>query len=160
MPAPARVADDLLPPRGAASRAAPAGGDVATTSVLDINRLSERWEEVVGEVRRAGRSVLATMLEQSVPVAASAAGLVTLQVDDEAAKHAIESARDDVLAALRTRFAGVQRVGVRLGERTTPPSARRATRESVATDRVAALRQKDPVLGAAIDELDLDLLEG
>ena len=45
-------------------------------------------------------------------------------------------------------------------EQTANDSARsRLTTEAVRAERLAAMRAKDPVLGAAIDELDLELLD-
>jgi hypothetical protein len=38
-------------------------------------------------------------------------------------------------------------------------SPARLTDEQIRTERVNALRQKDPILGAAIDTLDLELLD-
>jgi hypothetical protein len=60
---------------------------------------------------------------------------------------------------LRATFAGVQRLVVRAAAAAEPPAARRVTAESVKTDRTATLRRKDPTLNAAIDALDLDLVE-
>jgi len=52
----------------------------------------------------------------------------------------------------------VQRLVVRAPEGVaTPPP--RLTDEMVRSERIAALRKKDPVLDAAIDALDLDLAE-
>jgi hypothetical protein len=38
-------------------------------------------------------------------------------------------------------------------------TASRMTPERIKEERIGMLRQKDPVLGAAIDELDLELLD-
>jgi hypothetical protein len=93
-------------------------------------------------------------------VAVTAAGAVTIEPEDAAAADPLEAARDDIAAALQQQFAGVQRVLVRRPPATgAPVAARRATQESVRTERIGALRKKDPVLGAAIDALDLELLE-
>ena len=59
--------------------------------------------------------------------------------------------------SLVQRFAGVQSVTVRAAAGRTPPP--RLTDEMVRTERLATLRRRDPVLGAAIDALDLDLAD-
>jgi hypothetical protein len=48
---------------------------------------------------------------------------------------------------------------VRATAHAEPPAARRVTAESVKTDRTSTLRRKDPTLNAAIDALDLDLVD-
>ena len=126
---------------------------------LELNLLVERWDDVVARVRVDGRNVLATVLDHAHPVGASASGVVTLQVEDEAAEQAIEAGREQVLEAVRALFAGVQRIAVKRSASAAPAAARRVTHESVQADRVAMLRKKDPVLGAAIDALDLDLVD-
>jgi hypothetical protein len=52
----------------------------------------------------------------------------------------------------------VQRVAVRAAAGGSAPPAR-LTDEMVRTERLTALRRRDPVLGAAIDALDLDLAD-
>ena len=59
---------------------------------------------------------------------------------------------------MRQWFGGVQRVGVRAVEASSAPPPR-LTDEMVRTARLSALRRRDPVLGAAIDALDLDLAD-
>ena len=126
---------------------------------LELNLLVERWDDVVARVRADGRNVLATVLDHAHPVGASASGVVTLQVEDAAAEQAIEAGREHVVEAVRTLFAGVQRVAVKRSVSAEPVAARRVTHQSVQADRMAMLRKKDPVLGAAIDALDLDLVD-
>jgi DNA polymerase-3 subunit gamma/tau len=127
---------------------------------LDLNRVVEDWDDVVARVRGAGRNVIASMLERAVPVAVTAKGVVTLQVDDEAAEQGIESSKADVLAAVRARFPGVERLVIRRSEMSASPTgARRMSEETVRDERMASLRKRDPVLGAAIDALDLELLD-
>jgi hypothetical protein len=120
----------------------------------------ERWDDVVGVMRAAGKSVAATALEHAAPTAVNARGDVTLALDEANPiyEQAIEAVKADVVAALRASFPGVQRVIVRAPEgAVTPPP--RLTDEMVRSERIAALRRKDPVLDAAIDALDLDLAE-
>ena len=56
-------------------------------------------------------------------------------------------------------FAGLQKLNVRLaGDSLSAGPASRMTVESVRSETLAALRKRDPVLNAAIDALDLDLI--
>jgi hypothetical protein len=92
----------------------------------------------------------------------SAQGAITLQLDapDEIRSQALESGKAETLEAIRTFFSGAERIIIRATESTGPSAApKRITDESVRADRVAALRKRDPTLGAAVDALDLDLIE-
>lgn len=150
-PAAARQAPrQAAPARAAADLAAP-----AATMPAEINRLAEYWEEVVDVVRRSGRGTLASMLDHATPQAVSGSGTVTLAVDTETHGDAITQAAEQVLAALRTRFTGIERLAVK-AQQSAPME--RLTEEGVLQRRVAQLRKRDPILGAAIDALDLRLL--
>ena len=149
----ATPATGASPSRGATASASPAAAP-------DLNQLVERWDDVVAAVRASGKSVAATALERASPAAVNARGDVTLALDESNPiyEQAIEAVKGDVVAALRASFPGVQRLVVRAPEgATTPPP--RLTDEMVRSERIAALRKKDPVLDAAIDALDLDLAE-
>ena len=143
--------------------AAPSRGTMAQSSATtapDLNQLVERWDDVVAAMRAAGKSVAATALEHASPAAVNARGDVTLALDESNPiyEQAIDAVKGDVVAALRASFPGVQRLVVRAPEgAATPPP--RLTDEMVRSERIAALRKKDPVLDAAIDALDLDLAD-
>jgi hypothetical protein len=129
---------------------------------VDANLLAERWDEVIVAARAAGSTLLATTLEHAIPVAVSAAGAITVELEEpnEIFARAFETGREQLLEVLRGMFDGVSRVGLRSAPApgsATPP--RRATHESIRDERVASLRRKDPTLGAAIDALDLEVLD-
>ena len=129
---------------------------------IDANALTERWDDVVNQLRAQGRNMLATALGETTPVAVSASGAVTIQLDaaDEIKSQALESGKADILAAIQALFTGAERVNIRANATARPAAApQRITDESVRADRVTALRRKDPILGAAVDALDLDLVE-
>ena len=130
--------------------------------IPDLNLVAERWEEVVERVRETGKAAIAAVLSHTMPVAISGKGVVALQLEEpnEIWEQALEAGRDDVVAALRDLFGGIERVTVRRAEGSVPPApAKRMTAESIRAERVAAMRRKDPLLGAAIDELDLELMD-
>ena len=55
---------------------------------------------------------------------------------------------------------GVERVELRREESSVPtPPPKRLTDDMVRAERIAALRKRDPVLSAAIDALDLDVVD-
>ena len=133
--------------------------EAANGRQIELNVLAERWDDVVERVRGGGRSLLASVLEHSLPVGVSASGVVTLQVEDEAAEQAVTSGSAEIVAALRALFGGVARVQARRNASAPAPTSRRLTHESIQAERIVVMRKKDPVLGAAIDALDLELLD-
>ena len=130
------------------------------TEPLDLNRVTGRWDALV-ERLRGSKPMVATALEHASPVAVSASGLVTIELDEpnDIYAHAITSARAEIIGALGDWFAGVERVELRRDDRAPSPPPKRLTDEMVRAERLAALRKRDPVLGAAIDELDLEVAD-
>ena len=123
---------------------------------LDINRLSEHWDDVIESVRTSGRGLLASTLAEATPIAVNAGGAVLIGVSSEALAQALEMGADSIVQALGTVFDGATKLVVKLaGEAKTG----RLTAEDVIANRVAMLRKRDPVLDAAIDALDLKLLD-
>ncbi|HEX6059151.1 MAG TPA: DNA polymerase III subunit gamma/tau, partial [Gemmatimonadaceae bacterium] len=154
------VAAAPAPPTAAS---APAVAPLApVVGIPDLNVVAERWDEVVERVRESGKAAIAAVLSHTLPVAISGKGIVALQLEEpnEIWEQALEAGREDVVAALRELFGGIERVTVRGAEGAAPVApAKRMTAESIREERVAAMRKKDPVLGAAIDELDLELMD-
>ena len=139
----------LAPPR---PLAAPGG-------IPSINVVAERWDEVIA-VLRENRMLLAPFLEQAVPSAISASGALTVRTDDAAAAEALETGKADMLAVLTTIFPAIDRIVIAKPEGASATGApRRVTEEEIRAQRIASLRKRDPVLGAAIDALDLELLD-
>jgi DNA polymerase-3 subunit gamma/tau len=132
---------------------------VATAAVPSINVITERWDDVVASLR-SSRMLLAPFLEQATPSAISAAGALTVQAEDEAAADALEVSKADMLAVVRSIFPAVERVTiVRPNGPAASGSHKRVTEEEIREQRITSLRKRDPVLGAAIDALDLELLD-
>ena len=142
-------------------RTAPRSPSPAARDALDLARLTARWDELVGRLHAEGKRVLASALEHALPVAVTAAGDVALELEEpnEFLARAIETGRQDVVGALQQWFEPVRTVKLRHDpERAgTPPT--RLTDEMVRNDRLAALKKRDPTLGAAIEALDLDVVE-
>ena len=166
-PAPPAAPRPAAPPAPAPPPAQPAAPPAAppareSSHALSVNVLAERWGEVVSHVRTEGRAVLAAALQRALPVAVSARGEITLELDaaDAAYEQPITSGSADVLAAVAVLFTGATRLQVRVAP---APSAdqtpRRVTEESVRSERLAMLRKRDPSLDIAVDALDLELLD-
>jgi DNA polymerase-3 subunit gamma/tau len=163
-PIPVRPAPAPAPARSPARSAPPAAPTAAASTSTagpppDVNRVVERWDDLVSAVRGAGKSLAATALEHASPVAVTARGDVTIALDEANPiyEQAIETVKGELAELLRQWFGGVQRVAVRAAAQGAPQV--RLTDEMVRTERLAALRRRDPVLGAAIDALDLDLAD-
>ena len=102
--------------------------------------------------------LLAPFLEQAVPSAISASGTLTVRTDDVGSAEALETGKADMLAVVKTIFPAIDRIVIARPE-STPGAPRRVTEEEIREQRMASLRKADPVLGAAIDALDLELLD-
>jgi len=64
-----------------------------------------------------------------------------------------------IVAALRKRFEGVERLAVKLEMPDADRAPRRLNETAVKADRMAMLRKQSPLLDAAVEALDLELLD-
>jgi DNA polymerase-3 subunit gamma/tau len=144
-----RLATDVVADR----RSVPASSAARPVSTLDINSIAERWDDIAASVRR-DRPLVAAVLEHAVPTAVAASGVLTIQMDG--GESGSVPARD-LLAALIPHIAGLTKVSF-AGESAAPRQPTRMTAESVKSSTLAALRKKSPIVAAAVDILDLDLL--
>ena len=165
-------ADVAAKPQSEMQPSAGAGGSATATvappasrpsgplaGVPSINVVSERWDDIVATLGTT-RMLLAPFLEQAVPSAMSAAGVLTVRADDEAAADALEMAKADMLDVVKGMFPSVERIVIaRPNGPSVSGSHRRVTEEEIRQQRITSLRKRDPVLGAAIDALDLELLD-
>jgi DNA polymerase III subunit gamma/tau len=146
----------------AAPERAPAPSRASPDSALpDLTAIVGCWDDVVVEVRSAGKAVLASALEQTLPVAVSGTGALTLQVEggNEFLEQVLKQNKAELQAALRRRFSAISELRLRTGPFAEVSAPQRLTTEMVRQERLAALRRNDPLLGAAIDALDLDVVE-
>jgi DNA polymerase-3 subunit gamma/tau len=155
-------------PSGAVERARPAPADTEPAVVsrgareaLDLNRLVERWGDIVARVRRDRSAVLAAALDRAIPIGVSARGDITLEAEDQTFIPTLETGAAEIVAAVAAHFDGAARVIIRAadGDGTAGAGPRRMTAEAVKGERLALLRRRDPVLDAAVDALDLELLD-
>jgi DNA polymerase-3 subunit gamma/tau len=151
-----------IPARGQFEAVAEPVAVIAPKSeTLELSKLTGMWDELVERVRTT-KPMLATALAHASPASVTAAGVVTIELDEpnDIYIHAINSSRAEIVSALRERFVEVERVDVRRDEQAVaaPPPAR-LTDQMVRAERVAALRRRDPLLDAAIEALDLDVAD-
>jgi hypothetical protein len=102
-------------------------------------------------------------LGHAAPEAVEPGGVVVLRLIEanEIFKRKLDMSREEIATVLRTVVDGVTKVRI---DEATPGSAsvagpvRRLTAESVKGEQLVRLRQKDALLNAAIDALDLELM--
>lgn len=153
-PKPAAVRERSVPDAPAVADASPAKRELQP---LEINRLVEHWEAVVDGIVRDGRALLGAALGHATPTAVTAAGVVTLTVDAEAQAELIVQQELAILGALRKRFDPVTRLNVKAAAGDAAP--RRLNEQAVKADRMAMLRKQSPLLDAAVEALDLELMD-
>src|SRR6185503_10063373 len=70
----------------------------ASGASLDLSQVVGRWDALVERVREAGKPMLASALEHASPVAVTANGLVTIELDEanDIFAHSITSARTEL----------------------------------------------------------------
>ena len=128
-------------------------------AVPELHRIVSEWDSVIANLRDRKRELLAALLDRVQPIAVTAAGLLTIECDDPGDFPVITDGLPQVTEALRDVIAGITRVQVRPPAEGTRSGRERLTTEAVKTERVARLSKQDPVLGAAVDALDLELLD-
>jgi len=131
----------------------------SAVAVSDLNAVAGVWDDMVAGIRR-DRPFIATLLEQSLPVSTTATGVLVLQVEAPAVQEGLAAKSTETVAAMSAWLAGLQKVSLRLaGDSVGAGPAPRMTVATVRSETLAALRKRDPVLNAAIDALDLDLVD-
>ncbi|HEY6109037.1 MAG TPA: hypothetical protein VIV56_09050, partial [Gemmatimonadales bacterium] len=131
---------------------------------LTADRLRALWPEIIGRARGSS-PMLGTLLADAKVVAVSG-DTVTLSAagHDEGLAHK----KDAIGKLIGEWVSGTVKVAIgdagrgTRGEAAPPPPPQRLDRltaESANLERLKVLRAKDPTLGAAVDALDLELLE-
>lgn len=163
-PSPRKPPPPPSPPTLRASAPAPEIADQpaprAPKLALDINRLAEHWDGIVDSVNGEDRALmLSSTLAHATPSAVAANGTVTLTVSAEPHAEVIRSGEATILAALKRRFEGVERIAVKLELPDAERAPRRLNESAVKADRMQTLRKQSPLLDAAVEALDLELLD-
>src|SRR2546426_772345 len=131
---------------------------------LTLDRLRALWPRIVDDART--KSPMLGALLQVTEVAGVDAGAVTLRLLDTNAVHAegLERQREALSQLVARYLTGPVRIklegagGGGSRERSAPRPTR-LTEEGARAERLKTLRAQDPSLNAAVDALDLELLE-
>ena len=117
-------------------------------------------ERALAEAMKS-KMVTATM----VPVSSREDGLAQLEAgtidafaNDRVLLVGLAAKAKELSTAMSQHIAGLTRVQLLPPDSAKDNSPRRMTAESIKSETLVALRKRDPVLAAAIDELDLDLI--
>ena len=160
---PAPVLADLptTPPAAPLTEAPGASAPAKAAEPFELPRVTGRWDDLVAKVRGDGKRVLASALGHALPVAVTGGGDLTIELDEanDFFAQAIEAARGEILGLLRQWFPDARAIRLRQNPEHAAAAPARVTDEMVRTDRLNSLRRRDPTLGAAIDALDLDVVD-
>jgi hypothetical protein len=128
---------------------------------LDSNALAGRWDTLVERLRQGGKTLIATALEHAAPTVVTARGDITIALDEpnDFYAKAIQSGAAEIVAILRDWFSPVERVQLEGSTKLPATPAKRLTDEDVKAQKLEALRKRDPILRAAIDALDLEVID-
>jgi len=131
---------------------------------LTLDRLRALWPRIVDDART--KSPILGALLQVTEVADVDAGAVTIRLLDTNPVHAegLERQRDALSQLVARYCTGPVRIrqegaGGRASRDRSAPRPARLTEEGARAERLKTLRAQDPSLNAAVDALDLELLE-
>src|SRR5436189_2863353 len=135
--------------------------DAPEKGPLTLDRLRALWPRVVEDAR--AKSPMLGALLQVTEVVGVDAGTVAIRLLDTNPVHAEGPGRQrDALGRLVGRYltepVRINLQGAGSGERSTPRPGR-LTEEGARAERLKTLRAQEPSLNAAVDALDLELLE-
>jgi hypothetical protein len=143
-----RVTDRVMPPAGAAA--------------IDAEALRARWPDIIAMVRRDRHApMLVAALEQTVPDLGADTSVVVLRLAErnEIFTRALQAGREDIVRALRGAWPRVEQIAVVEPGGSGGGVPQRLSVAALRADQLAALRKRDAVLGAAIDALNLEVIE-
>jgi DNA polymerase III subunit gamma/tau len=161
-PAPAPASPAAKPAAAKTAAAQPTSVEPTArggADVPELHRIVDQWDAVLAALRTDGRGVLAALLGRVQPVAVTAGGLLTIECDDAGDFPVVADGLDQIGEALRRVMPSLSRVQVKPPADGVPAARERLTTEGVKQERTASLTKQDPVLGAAVQALDLELLE-
>jgi DNA polymerase III subunit gamma/tau len=154
-PEPIRVPDAVEPPRPSGRQAVgPSGQKLEPT----LDNVRSAWSNIVADAR-AKTPLLGSLLAEAEVVAVEGR---TVSIRPGHAVHAegLERQRETIAQSLGRFVSEAPRVKVVAGGSGAPtPPPGRLTEQGATAERLKSLRAKDPTLSAAVDALDLELLE-
>ncbi|MBL0937957.1 MAG: DNA polymerase III subunit gamma/tau [Gemmatimonadaceae bacterium] len=167
-----RTATQQVAAAAAAAQMAPsrAAAPETPSAPPSVEQVSKRWSKVVEAIQVRGRGMLAQAAQRMVPSSVDGNGVLTLAYDaaDDTWAQAVDGARHDVVQALQEVVRGVTAIRVQSMASVASSGAaqgaaarpnKRLTAHDVQQQRTSQLAAKDPILEAAVKELDLELLD-
>jgi len=153
-PAPSRAAPSpppqSPPPQSPPPQSPPVGKKLEPT----LENVRAVWAQVVHDAR-AKTPVLGSLLAEAEVVAVEGR-TITLRPGHAVHAEGLERQRETIAQALGTYISEAPRVTIAAGG---GKGSERMTPEGASAERLKSLRAKDPTLSAAVDALDLELLE-
>ena len=142
------------PPQRAAPSPPPLSPPVGKKLEPTLDNVRAVWAKVVGDAR--GKTPLLGSLLAEAEVVAVEGRTVTLRPGNAVHAEGLERQRETIAQALGTYISEAPRVKLAAGG---AGGSERMTPEGANAERLKSLRAKDPTLSAAVDALDLELLE-
>ncbi|MGV3711285.1 MAG: DNA polymerase III subunit gamma/tau [Gemmatimonas sp.] len=128
-----------------------------------LAQIKARWSDVGDALRRSNHSALTAVVGHMEPQELLPNGTLVLGYErsNDTWAAAAESRKADILLALQSTFEGIRAFSLRANGDPTPANrmARRLTAEDVQHQRTEQLTSKNPLLKAAVEHLDLELLD-
>ena len=138
---------------------APVPKSAPAATVPDLHRIVDEWDAIIAVLKVQGRSMLSALLARVQPTAVTASGLLTIECDDPGDFPVVDDGLAQITDALRDAMPAITRVQIKPPAEGVPATRERLTTAAVKKERVASLSKQHPVLGAAVEALDLELLE-
>jgi DNA polymerase-3 subunit gamma/tau len=139
----------------------PSPSPVPEQGPLTLDRLRALWPQIIADARTKSQ-MLGTLIA-ATEVAAVEDTTLTIRLLEENAVHAegIDRQREALAQLVGRYVSGTIRIKLVAAEGSGGPRARpaRATEDGARAERLSGLRAKDPRLDAAVEALDLELLE-
>jgi DNA polymerase III subunit gamma/tau len=158
-PAPTAVAPVVAVAQPKPAQGAKAPKSATAAAIPDLHQIVDEWDAVISTLKGQGRGLLAALLARVQPTAVTAGGLLTLECDDAGDYPVLTDGLTQVTEALKAVVPAITRVQVKPPADGSNAVRERLTTEGVKQERIASLSRQDPVLGAAVEALDLELLE-
>jgi DNA polymerase-3 subunit gamma/tau len=164
-----RVAEEAAADQIAAASAPPAESRKApptknvSGSAPPLAQIKARWSDVGDALRRSNHSALTAVVGHMEPQELLPNGTLVLGYErsNDTWAAAAESRKADILLALQSTFEGIRAFSLRANGDPAPANrmTRRLTAEDVQHQRTEQLTSKNPLLKAAVEHLDLELLD-
>jgi DNA polymerase-3 subunit gamma/tau len=167
-----RTATQQVAEAAAAAQMAPprAAPEPTPSAPPAVEQVQKRWSRVVEAIQSRGRGMLAQAVQRMQPLSVDGNGVLTVayEATDDTFAQAVDGARHDVVQAMQEVLRGVTGLRVQAAGAaaastgaagTSARTTKRLTAHDVQKQRTSHLASKDPLLEAAVQALDLELMD-